>query len=204
MFKDKIDTHQEIQGNNNQQAQGNINNNFHIHSASERLLTRLPSLMSAAALRLAATIQSTPPPPTKTPYPYAINQKIEYNAVRGYRKWIDDYGTYGYAVDAAYNAVDECTPGAKTRILRNIWTKYTDIRAQLIQNHIKPIATQADEILIIQKHADNIIHIVSQKILHEIEHSPEQGLFVEDLNFSANAITCHAFINCHILDRPPS
>lgn len=204
MFKGKADNPQTIHGNYNQQAGGDITNNHIIYEAPEQILTRLPSLMSAAALRLAATIQNTPPPPPQTPHPYSINQKIEYNSVRAYRKWIDDYGIYGFAVEAAYNGVDATIPGSRTKILRHIWTKYTDIRTDLVFKHIDSIKSQEDEILIIRKSADSIIHEVRQIVAQEIKSSPEQGLVVEDVNFSANAITCHAFIHCHILDRPPS
>ncbi|GEN12318.1 hypothetical protein MFU01_73550 [Myxococcus fulvus] len=202
MFKGPREGSQDIRGDNNQQAQGDITN-LAVYMLPENLPARLPSLMSAAALRLSAGISATPPPPAQLPHPYSIQQKIEYNAVRAYRSWIDDYGVYGFAVDAAYNEVDAHTPGARTKILRHIWTKYTNIRAELLLNNGKNSSRPADEIATIRAHADRIIHNIRDTVSREIVNSPEKGLIVEDVDFSANAITCHAFINCKILDRPP-
>ncbi|MBZ4415275.1 hypothetical protein [Myxococcus sp. RHSTA-1-4] len=196
---------QSIRGDNNQQAAGDVVNKTVNHNETinllvmpEQSLVRLPSQMAAAAVRLSMAIDASPEPSPHDFRTYDIEQKLSYNSVEAYRAWIDDYGAYGYAVDAAYDALDEQSPGARSKILRHIRAKYVRVRTELAS--LAPRGTGVMEI--VRENSDKILELVSREIGSEIRDSPVPGMFVEDVEFPANAITCHAFINCKILERP--
>lgn len=197
---------QSIRGDNNQQVAGDVVNKTVNHNESifnllvmpEQSLLRLPSQMAIAAVRLSAAIDVILESPTCDFRTYDIEQKITYNSVDAYRAWIDDYGAYGYAVDAAYDALDEQNPGTRAKILRHIRAKYLRIRTELTIH--APKGTGLMEV--VRNNSDKVLKLVSCEISSEIRNSPAPGMVLEDVEFSADAIACHAFINCKILERP--
>ncbi|NVJ04934.1 hypothetical protein HUW63_06715 [Myxococcus sp. AM001] len=190
---------QSIRGDNNQQAARDVvNKTINLLVMPEQSLVRLPSQMAIAAVRLSAAIEVIPDATLYDFRSYGIEQKLSYNSVDVYRAWIDDYGVYGYAVDAAYDALDEQGPGTRAKILRHIRAKYVRIRTELASQF--PGGTGIMEV--IRGNSDKFLELVSREIGSEIRDSPAPGMVVEDVEFPANAITCHAFINCKILERP--
>ncbi|MBK8202863.1 MAG: hypothetical protein IPK68_11255 [Bdellovibrionales bacterium] len=55
---------------------------------------------------------------------------------------------------------------------------------------------------IIRSNADELISKVAEEIKNDLSSSNSTVINREDLEFSSIAMTCHAFINCKILEKP--
>lgn len=189
---------QNIDGDQNQQAAGDINNTTiniaapgntrALSSSLAKLIPRIATLVSSAQNQLI----SEPP---------GIFEKIEFNRVVGHRIWIENYGQYGRAIEALYDEVEMSSPGMKSKILGDIKAKYIQVKTSLVQ---AARLSDRDKILeLLRKNSDALIAAVYDLLRRQIRASRTADLTAEDIDQGTIAVVCHAFIQCRILENPP-
>ena len=126
--------------------------------------------------------------------PYGIEEKIKYNNLNGYQYLIDEYAEYGSAVDQMYDAFDRDNPGTKNKIFRFIRAIYLRKKSQLGSN-----STKEEIMQVIRMNSDKIFEETIEEIKNLLIKT---SLELEQVEFGAQIIVSHAFINCKILERP--
>jgi len=194
---------QNIKGNNNQQAGGNITNIDVQVNDSEFLLNKLPSKMAKILPLVSKAISQYDKDNENNMQKYktySIEGKINYNDLKKYKLIVQKYGQYRLAVEGTYESFDNENPGAKRRILGRMNFLYDLEKGKIIASLTDP----SDEEIFraIRKNSDDIIdriHVDLQNKLREAEEEIEQ----EDLEAPLAVLICHAFIECKILEEPP-
>ncbi len=184
---------QKVSGNNNITAGGDI-------TITQENVSKLPSILADLIPKLndiidAGNVSNQVP---QTNEPYTIEDKISHNNLQAYKHWIEDYGQYGAAIDEAYKELDNHRPGARSKVLRNFKARYDRIKGDVLKSQ-SSTTTPLD---IIRQNADTIIERVANEVKKDLSNSNSVSISQEDLDFSSIAMTCHAFINCKILERP--
>jgi hypothetical protein len=184
---------QKIEGDRNITAGGNV-------TITQENINKLPSLLADLIPKLNDIIDNgnVSGQAAKTNEPYTIEDKISHNNLQAYKHWIEEYGQYGAAIDEAYKELDNQRPGARSKVLRNFKARYDRIKGEILTAH----AAAKDPMECIRQNADSIIAKVANEVKSDLLNSTSADLSYEDLEFSSIAMTCHAFINCKILEKP--
>jgi hypothetical protein len=124
-----------------------------------------------------------------------FERKIAYNDVKRYVWIIQQYGDFGSQLEEVYKTLNDEKPRIKQRIWNFIKTKYGKIKGELAQEN-----PQQDIIEVVKQNADNIIDKVKQELEAGFYDSQ---MHIEDVEACLLTVIVDAFINCHILERPP-
>lgn len=189
---------QNIDGDLNQQAAGDINNTT-INIAAPGNLRALSSSLAKLIPRIASIVSSAQTQPLSDPP--GIFEKIEYNRVIGHRIWIENFGQYGKPIEALYDEVEMSNPGMKNKILGDIKAKYIQAKTSLVQ--AARLSGQDQILELLRTNSDALIAAVYDMLRQQIRASRTADLTAEDIDQGTIAVVCHAFIQCRILENPP-
>lgn len=178
---------QQIKGNNNNQI--SIDEfNFNVGNISSILATAIPKIATLVS-EIEDTAQDT--------IAFDLEEKIEYNNVRTFRPLLDEYGQFGPQIDGIYDEYDNHRPGFKRTVLRYFKNKYL---LTLLQYHSK--APNVGKLEVVRENADNILADVYGEFKSELVNANNLSLQMEEVDTCALAVTCHAFFQCKILEKP--
>lgn len=186
-MSDKIN--QKIKGNHNQQFNAD-NMTFSSSNISTSLSVLLP--------RMAIILLNEDQVDDNDTSPYRPEDKIIYNNVLAFKPIIDEYGTYSTQIDILYEQFEDEQPLFKKKIFKYFRTKYI-LKKQMLMINNKPLT----EIEIIRNNSDEILRSVFEEFKTDLLKANNLTIMVEDLDYCALALTCHAFFNCKILEKPP-
>jgi hypothetical protein len=129
---------------------------------------------------------------------FNIQDKISYNNVRKYKGLIDRYGFYGAAVENICSSLDIDRPNSRTRMFEFIKSAYLEEKGELEK--------QAGEITaLLREKADDIIDAIYKRLETLVQNSSElEGIDSEDIRLGLLTLISVAFIECNILEKPPS
>lgn len=189
---------QSINGDNNFQAGGDLTLNVSI-------INKLPSLLAEVVPKLNDLIDQGKfgTCDISSREAYSIEDKINHNKLVAYKHWVDEYGEWGAAVDEAYDELDNSSPNAKAKIFRSFKGLYAHLKGEALAANAL-LKNSLSQIEVIREHADDIIAKVAQNIRVELSQAENSKISAQDLYPVSIALTCHAFINCKILERPLS
>lgn len=165
----------------------------------------LPSALadiSGSLLQLVRDGKKDGPKPWDT-NPYSIEDKINHNCIEAHLDIIEQYGEWSPALESLYDTMDETEPGFKSEILSSFQDRYAMVRAAIFTESQLPKKTAAEKLIIIQQNADEIIRRVSTELKDELLKVGGANLRVENLTKVCLIATCHAFLSCKILEKPP-
>lgn len=179
----------------NQKIKGNNNTvtaifNQNVSNISSALATLLPSIAKITISEVSSRND------TKS---YNIEDKIEYNNIHSFKEILEEYGQYGYKIDALYEEYDNNFPGCTKSIFQYFRTKYLLKKEKLISQE-----PENTPITVIKKNADNILRDILMQFIEEIKAVREVEINLEALESCALCVVCHALINCKILEKPPN
>lgn len=186
---------QAVSGNHNITALGDI----HITGDA---LNKLPSLLAQIVPTLSQQVAKATEDASDF-MTYEIEQKISHNKLNAFKHCIEEYGQYGSIVDSVYEDFDNQQPGGKSRILNHLRAKYNRIKSEIIQLEQK-ILPNITALEAVQKNADEILNRATTEIREEIITAQKASVVMEDLDLTSMVIVCHGFINCKILEKPPT
>ena len=180
------DNSQTIEGNNNSQQ---INNFYsHISNISSTLVKIMPQI--AEIVKLETDDESDVKP-------YKIDDKISYNSLNTFKDIIEEYGQFGVKIDSLYDEYDNNNPGFKRSAFNYFKAKY-----QLKKQELHAKQPKKKSIEVVRANSDKIIRDIFDDFVKEIKKSNNLNVSLEDIETCALAITCHAFIQCKILEKP--
>lgn len=156
------------------------------------------SLLATVVPTLVPLVRATEEEPDDTEA-YKIEEKIAYNRITTCKRLLATYGIYGPQIDKIYEVFDNTDPGFTKSILKYFHTKYL---LKLQELHKKDSSKEPLEIA--QANADDILISIYEKVRDEIKVAKNFRANVEDIEICALALTCHAFIECKILEKPPT
>jgi len=166
----------------------------------------LPSALadiSGSLLQLVRDGKKDGPKPWDT-NPYSIDDKINYNCIEAHREIIEQFGEWSPALESLYDTIDEAEPGFKSEILSSFQDRYAMVRAAIFTESPLPKKTAAEKLIILQQNADEIIRRVSAELRDDLSRVGNANLRLENLTKVCLIATCHAFLNCKILEKPPT
>lgn len=178
---------QEIKGNNNTQV---AIDEFNVNVGN------ISSILATAINDIAEMVSETEDA-TQDTVPFDLEEKIEYNNVRSFRPLLDEYGQFGPQIDDIYDEYDNGRPGFKRTVLRYFKTKYL-----LTLQHYHSQNPNASTIDVVRTHADKILNDVFAEFRDELAGAKNLSLQMEEIDTCALAVTCHAFFQCKILEKP--
>lgn len=166
------DRRQEIHGDGNVQIGGDLNVTIPTAARAKplnllRVIRKLDEIVDADARRAFGN-------------PSEVQDKLTFNGVTRYRKFIEHYGTYGHAVEGAYAAINNTEPRVAERVTRFIRSLYNDL-----EEAVPPLSS--DEIL------GQLIHTLYTR-LGEVP-----DVAAEEIEPSCRMLVAHAFISCTVL-----
>lgn len=174
---------QEITGNGNQQANGNINN-INIYSSEYGRPAAIEKVLSGIYDVAQENLQKFAPPDTK---PYTIEDKIEYNDIELYREFYDDFMS-GYAlVKYQIDAAAETDPNFENKITEYIKAIYISVWEELNEED--------------RKNPNAILWHMRQILEKEIS-SCSQRLAQEEIK-AIGSVVFYIFAKCKIFKKPP-
>lgn len=177
---------QSIKGDNNSQIINNFANNI------DNISSILANLMQPIA-EMVDSFDET----TNDTSVYKIEDKISYNKLRTFKEIVEQYGQYGLKIDGLYEEYDNNKPGTKKAIFKYFQTKYFLKKEEY---HSKEPDKEA--ILVVQENSDKIIREIYEAFLIDIKKTKNLNIIMEHIETCALAVTCHAFIQCKILEKP--
>lgn len=164
---------------------------FHVH------VSNISSIV-AEALKDIAKISSSDDDGSNDTVAFGIDEKIEYNCVNTFREILDEYGQYGGQIDALYDEYDNNKPGFKKAVFKYFKNKYL-----LKKEKLRSADPKADPMSVIKANSDEILRDISEQFRADLKTANNLKLSIEELDTCVLAITCHAFIQCKILEKPP-
>lgn len=192
---------QNIDGNNNQQAGGDIVNIANTYVNDSNFITRkLPSSIALVIPKLSKAIEELDlvKGSRKKVNVYDISHKIDFNNLKMYKPLVEKYGYYRTAVESAYDVLDSEDPGVKNRILRFVNLQYDLQRSEILSKYDKG----KDTMEIIRDNSDQIMDNVRETIKKIVTSTETPIKDIEELDFCLMTVVCHAFIGCKILEEP--
>lgn len=184
-----MNMNQKAKGNNNTQvAIENFNSN--VNNISSIIANVLPNVSSIVSSDETLENDTTA---------YQIDDKITHNNLRTFNEIIDEYGEYGQKIDDLYNEFDNSQPGFRKNVFKYFRTKYLLKKERLCSE-----APDEETIEVIRKNSDKVIRDIFEEFKSEILKSNNLTINLEEVETCALAVTCHAFINCKILEKPAS
>lgn len=183
-----MEASQEIKGDGNTQT---ITNNYNMGAMKSILVQILPEL--------AALIVQEPSEGLNDTIVYDIEQKILYNNVVTHKKILRDYGQYGVAIRELYDVYDNQEPGFTGRVYGYLKVKY-DRQVERLHSENR----DKESVQVIKENSDLILRSISDDLVKELKASKDININIEELEYCAVAIVCQAFIECKVLEKPPS
>lgn len=180
-------TSQTAKGNNNTQV--NIQEfNANLNNITSIIASVVPKIASLTASSEANASDITA---------YEFDAKISYNNVNTFKEILDEYGQYGPQIDSVYEEYDNERPGFKDSVFRYFKTKYLLKKQQLhTENPTQEILS------IVRANSDQIMRSIFEEFKTELKSSNNLTLSIEEVDTCALAVTCHAFFQCKILEKP--
>ncbi len=176
---------QKIDGNNNTTlAVGNINFN------------NISSTLAGVMPKISEIVRSEVEKPNDTKA-YDIGEKITHNNIKAFKQIMDEYASFGTKIDELYNEYDNSNPGFKKSVLNYFRTKYLLRKTKLQMDN--PNAELMD---VIRANADTVIQDIYSEFKSALEKTNNLNIPMEDIETCSLAVTCHAFIECKILEKP--
>lgn len=173
---------QDITGDHNQQAGGDINNHTAIYQNKTPVrplsIARVLSGISECALNQSPTFS---PPDT---FGYTIEEKVYYNKLERYREFYAHFLEEYNRVKTQIEAASEVDPGIETRITGYIKRVYV-------------ASWQATA------SADQIIERMLQRIEADLANCDAPQLTGDDI-LAVNSVIFYVFANCKIFKKPPT
>jgi len=139
--------------------------------------TKTPSLLAKIVSSL--SMLQAEPKPAKTPHPFKIEAKIEFNSVSRHHGIIQKYSVYYHSLENLYN---ELEPAQKTSLLETI----NDIYLSCLRPSIS---------------SDDLWDQVESKLIERINAEVELE-YNEQLEWCIRIIMVDAFMRCKILEEP--
>jgi len=127
-----------------------------------------------------------------------INDKIEFNNVKGFKFVIDEYKIYQGKIEAIYNVIEASGSNKKSLILKNIRNIYLITKADVFKGKEQT----ADELNIVKQNADLILENVRERLRNQIIKSANVEVSIEGIDVALSIIVVDAFIRCKILEEP--
>jgi len=153
------------------------------------------SLLSMAVDSIAnATFDDFGENDTKNYNAFAIDKKIDFNAVKRNKALIDEYKIYYGKISSLYDELEQQGSFKKERLLRNVRTLYLKTKGNYVGD-------SADPMLVITENADNIIEDIEDTLITASEATKSRSK--EDISFGITIILVDAFMRCKILEEPP-
>lgn len=139
--------------------------------------------IAAVIRQLMETIEPPPRPHPKNLEPYQIDEKLNFNHVRRYRRLIEESSTEFHSVDGAYDALAATSYPSRLVVQRYLRSRYLNIRAET------PEATS---------------DVILQTLIAEIKSKVEtvRGVPAEWVSPCCDQIVAHAFVECTVLEDP--
>ena len=189
-------TNQNVSGNNNNVAQGDIN------ITTEQLIHKIPMTLSKVVPELVKISDNDPKNKSKVATDaYEIDAKLNHNKVVVFRDLIESYGEYGNKIDAVYESAHGSIPNAKKKIMDHLHQCYLDAKTQILSKYLGDDKSKENILNTIQNYSDEIISLVINRIISELRNSEIKNVPLEDLTAASQVAVCHGFINCKILER---
>lgn len=190
-------------GENSGVVASNINGPVQVNQNYYEKKRRLPSLLPKFIERLAELVntEENVENGALNTQPYDINDKINHNNLIAYKDLVDDYGSYYYTCERAFEIINSSIKhGSKTSILRNISEIYKEKKRILIlENKVNPVPID-----LIRLNADKLIDQVRKEVKERIENAyTDEDIFDDDIDFCLSVFLCYAFCECKILEKPP-
>lgn len=127
-----------------------------------------------------------------------VDEKIAFNNVRLFSDSIQSCCGLMVIIEQALDSIDYESPGARETFLWALNKKYKDIKMELLLD--AGVFDPSEVIVFIQRNADRIIKLVSDRIFYDagacIEH------YKEHIQAAQELVVCYGFINCQILEAP--
>lgn len=166
------DRRQELHGDGNVQVAGDMNVTIAAVTRAQPsnlllVIRKLDEIVDAEARRAFGT-------------PSEVEEKLTFNGVTRYRKFIEHYGTYGHAVEGAYTALNNTDPKVTGRVTRFIRALYDDL------DEAEPPLS-----------SDEILRELIDTLRTRVGEIP--GLAAEEIEPSCRMLVAHAFISCTVL-----
>lgn len=181
-----------------QEAQGSGNIQVAIENFNQNV-GKLPSLIGKVLPRIAEIVSNGNATSSDT-NPYEIDSKIEYNNVTSFKEIIDNYGGYGVKIDELYDERNNFEPGFRKKVLSYFGNKYMLKKERLVHT----AGSGSSPIDTIKKSADDIIRDIFDEFKSDLVKSKNLDISMEEVETCALVVVCHAFIECKILEKPPS
>lgn len=177
-----------------QTAEGDNNKLFNIEELNASL-NNISSIVAKAAPRIAEIVSSSSDSSNDT-VAYEIGDKISHNNVQSFAEILDEYGRFGPPIDEIYDEYDNQDPGFKKKILAYFRSKYLVKKAGLKVPEGKTLLEA------VRANADSILLQIFEEFKTDLKNSNNLTLRLEEVESCALAVTCHAFIQCKILEKP--
>lgn len=168
---------QHITGSNNTQVGGDLNLVVPKSHA-------LPTSVVKVILKLDEVLDQPNFPRGNNCDPSDIAEKLTYNDVTAFRQFIEEYGSYGYAVEGAYSALQNSDPQIASRVSRYVRSLYIDIAAETPR-------PGSDAIL------RRLVDTLRERVGAVADVPAEQ------VDPCCSMLVAHAFVNCRVLERVP-
>ena len=131
--------------------------------------------------------------------PYDIQEKISYNNIVSHQDFLRDYGQYGYEIKSLCNVCDDQDPGYTSRV----YNYFTVIYKREVEELCR-INKSKSRLDIIKDNSDLILHNIIDKVNNTLIERASLEISLEELEPCIVAIVCQAFVECKILEKPPS
>lgn len=181
---------QSISGSNNTQVAINALN---VH------LTKLQSLISRILPEISKIVLDTVPCSDQEDIKiYEIQEKIDWNNLRGFGPLIGEYGAFAEDIDALYESTDDTLPSFRERVFKYFQLKYNIERQRLIST----ADVGVPPLNLIRRNADTIFLAVFEALKADLLRCENININIEELDACSLALVCHAFVECKILEKP--
>lgn len=179
---------------------------FKLDQSVDNFYVGLPSLIAQVVPTLLAVVRAnkkTGPAPWDS-NPYSIQEKISFNNLNSYVDIINDYGSWGSALEQIYEEIEASDAGIKTDILESFKDRYVLIKAEIIGESSLPKSSVEQKFEIIKQNSDEIITRVTRSLRQDLSNASGSGtaLHIEHIDKVCLIFVCHAFLSCKILEKP--
>jgi len=154
-------------------------------------LTTNPKLINQA-INAIASISVEDEAETSSLNTFEINKKIEYNSVKEYKYFIEEYSKYYGKLNSLYSELERQGSFKKEKLLKVIRNLYLRIKGEIVGG-------KENEFELIQQNADRILKNVEEKLWELIDKKQSNE---DDIFIAIPIILVDAFMRCKILEEP--
>ncbi|CAH6912961.1 conserved hypothetical protein [Vibrio coralliirubri] len=162
----------------------------------------MPSLLSPLLQGIIDVYDPFSDTPEEPHFSPETEKKISYNSVLLYAGEIRDNSGLMSLVENVINEIDSQKPKSKDKFLYSIKQKYNNCRTRLLLENQVDLTNQESIHEAISKNADRLIHNVLAELFSTVKAT--KSVPVEIVEAAQGLIVCYGFINCKILEAPPS